>query len=90
MRVEQQNQLLEALKADLNKSPYEGYMSELGPTLAELRFIEVARKGPHPEVRPRQIHGVRAVEDRHFQPFQVPRRSQQLRSSPLIRHTHCC
>lgn len=33
-----EGELLEALKADLNKSPYEGYMSELGPTLAELRF----------------------------------------------------
>ena len=29
-----EGELLEALKADLNKSPYEGYMSELGPTLA--------------------------------------------------------
>ena len=33
-----EGELLEALRADLNKSPYEGYMSELGPTLAELRF----------------------------------------------------
>ena len=33
-----EGELLEALRADLNKSPYEGYMSDLGPTLAELRF----------------------------------------------------
>lgn len=44
-----EGELLEALKADLNKSPYEGYMSELGPTLAELRFARGHLKsGPVP------------------------------------------
>ena len=41
-----EGELLEALKADLNKSPYEGYMSELGPTLPEL--VEAQRQKPRP------------------------------------------
>ena len=32
--------ITEALRADLNKSAHESYMTEIGPTLAEIRFIK--------------------------------------------------
>ena len=51
---------------------------------------KVPGKSSHAEIRTRQIHSVRAVENRHFQPLHIPRRGQQLRFSALIRHTDRC
>src|SRR5262249_282516 len=38
--IRHEKNINEALRADLNKSPEESYMTEIGPALAELRFIK--------------------------------------------------
>lgn len=38
--IEHESEILEALKTDLGKSPFEGYMSEVGITLDEIRYME--------------------------------------------------
>ena len=51
--VRWEGDFLDALKADLNKQPYEAYMSELGPTLEELRFARKhLRRWMRPSRRP--------------------------------------
>ncbi len=50
--VEHESRILAALKADLNKSDFEGYMTEIGMVLAELRF---ALKHIKKWVRPQQV-----------------------------------
>ena len=39
---------------------------------AQLLLVEVARRGAHPELSPRQIHGVRAVMERHCKALHIP------------------
>ena len=39
---------------------------------AQLLLVEVARRGAHPELSPRQIHGVRAVMERNCKALHIP------------------
>ena len=67
-----EGELLEALKADLNKSPYEGYMSELGPTLAELRFARGhLKKGARPVRHPAPLSQFPSVGTVYREPYGV-------------------
>ena len=67
-----EGELLEALKADLNKSPYEGYMSELGPTLAELRFARGhLKKWARPVRHPAPLSQVPSVGTVYREPYGV-------------------
>ena len=86
-------ELLEALKADLNKSPYEGYMSELGPTLAELRFARGHLKsGPGPSGTPPPVpvplrgHGVPGALRRVADPRPVELPPVSHPGPPGVRH----
>ena len=45
---------------------------------------EVPRKGPHPEGRSGQVHGVRAVGHGQLEPLEIPRRAEKLRLFSLL------
>ena len=74
----------ERIQLVLPRQGVDGHIDALAPAVRELHraaqtvVVKVRRRGAHAEAAPGEIHGVRAVAQRHFQPLEIPRGGEQL------------